>query len=119
MKTPKVILIGSGSEVYLCLEAQRILGKEGVAARVVSMPSWELFEGASQSYKDAVLPPKVTARVAVEAGISMGWGQYVGNNGAVISINRFGASAPGATVLKKYGVKTSTIVAKAKEVLKR
>ncbi|MBT8370559.1 MAG: transketolase [Deltaproteobacteria bacterium] len=117
--TPKIILIGSGSEVYLCLEAQRILGKGGVAARVVSMPSWELFEGASQSYKDAVLPPKVTARVAVEAGISMGWGQYVGNNGAVISINRFGASAPGATVLKKYGVKTSTIVAKAKEVLKR
>ncbi len=117
--TPKIILIGSGSEVYLCLEAQRILGKEGVAARVVSMPSWELFASASQSYKDAVLPPKVAARVAVEAGISMGWGQYVGNNGAVISINRFGASAPGATVLKKYGVKTSTIVAKAKEVLKR
>jgi len=112
------ILIGSGSEVSICLEAQKVLAKQGVSARVVSMPSWELFERTSQKYKDAVLPPKVTARVAVEAGISMGWERYVGSRGAVVGIDRFGASAPGATVLDKYGMKAATIVAKTKEVLK-
>jgi len=112
------ILIGSGSEVSICLEAQKVLAKQGVSARVVSMPSWELFERTSQKYKDAVLPPKVTARVAVEAGISMGWERYVGSRGAVVGIDRFGASAPGSTVLDKYGMKAATIIAKTKEVLK-
>ena len=112
------ILIGSGSEVSICLEAQKVLAKQGVSARVVSMPSWELFERTSQKYKDAVLPPTVAARVAVEAGISMGWERYVGSRGAVVGIDRFGASAPGATVLDKYGMKAATIVAKTKEVLK-
>jgi transketolase len=116
---PDVILIGTGSEVHLCLDAQGILAKKGVAVRVVSMPGWELFERTSQSYKDAVLPPQVSARVAVEAGISMGWGRYVGNSGAVIGINRFGASAPGALVLKKYGIKASAIVSKAMQLLNR
>jgi transketolase len=115
--TPDVVLIGSGSEVHLCLEARERLAKKGVAARVVSMPSWELFERASQNYKDKVLPPKVTARVAVEAGISMGWERYVGNQGAVIGINRFGASAPGDTVMQKYGMKASVVVAKAMALL--
>lgn len=114
-----VILIGSGSEVSLCLEAQRLLGDRGVGARVVSMPSWELFERTSQSYKDSVLPPEVAARVAVEAGISMGWERYVGNTGAVIGIERFGASAPGATVMQKYGMDAANIVARALELLKR
>jgi len=112
------ILIGSGSEVSICLEAQKVLARQGMSARVVSMPSWELFERTSQKYKDAVLPPKVTARVAVEAGISMGWERYVGSRGAVVGIDRFGASAPGATILDKYGMKAATIVAKTKEVLK-
>ncbi len=115
--TPDVILIGSGSEVHLCLEARGRLAKKGVAARVVSMPSWELFERTSKNYKDKVLPPEVTARVAVEAGITMGWERYVGNRGAVVGIDRFGASAPGATVMKKYGIKESTIVAKALKLL--
>jgi transketolase len=114
--TPDVILIGSGSEVHLCLEAQGRLAKKGVAARVVSMPSWELFERASKNYKDKVLPPEVTARVAVEAGITMGWERYVGNRGAVVGIDRFGASAPGATVMDKYGIKASAIVAKTLEL---
>jgi transketolase len=113
------ILIGSGSEVSICLEAQKALAKQKVSARVVSMPSWELFERTSQSYKDAVLPPQVTARVAVEAGISMGWERYVGSRGAVVGIDRFGASAPGSTVMDKYGMKAATIVAKTKELLKR
>jgi len=115
---PDAILIGSGSEVSICLEAQRALAGQGVAVRVVSMPSWELFERTSQSYKDAVLPPKVTARVAVEAGISMGWERYVGSRGAVVGIDRFGASAPGETVMDKYGMKAATIVSKTKELLK-
>jgi transketolase len=116
-KTPDIILIGTGSEVYLCLEAQTLLAKKNVAARVVSMPSWELYERTSQRYKDSVLPPKVTARVAVEAGISMGWERYVGGTGAVIGIHRFGASAPGSLVIKKYGMKASAIVSKAMQLL--
>lgn len=115
---PDAILIGSGSEVSICLEAQRALARQGVAVRVVSMPSWELFERTSQSYKDAVLPLKVTARVAVEAGISMGWERYVGSRGAVVGIDRFGASAPGETVMDKYGMKAAAIVSKTKELLK-
>ena len=116
-KTPDVILIGTGSEVCLCLEAQALLAKKDVAARVVSMPSWELYEKTSQRYKDSVLPPKVTARVAIEAGIGMGWERYVGSTGAVIGINRFGASAPGSLVIKKYGIKASAIVSKAMKLL--
>ena len=115
---PDVILIGSGSEVSICLEAGKTLADQGIAARVVSMPSWELFERTSQSYKDAVLPPAVTARVAVEAGISMGWERYIGSRGAMVGIDRFGASAPGGTVMAKYGMKASTIVARAKSLLK-
>ena len=115
--TPDVILIGSGSEVYLCLEAQALLAKKNVAARVVSMPSWELFERTAQRYQDTVLPPQVTTRVAVEAGIDMGWERYVGSTGAVIGINRFGASAPGEVVIKKYGIKTSAIVSKAMQLV--
>jgi len=115
---PDVILIGSGSEVSICLEAQKALAGRGVAARVVSMPSWELFDRTSQSYKDAVLPPKVTARVAVEAGISMGWERYIGSRGATVGIDRFGASAPGGTVMEKYGMKAAAIVAKTEALLK-
>lgn len=117
--TPDVILIGSGSEVHLCLEAQGRLAKKGVAARVVSMPSWELFERASKNYRDKVLPPEITARVAVEAGISMGWERYVGSRGAVIGIDRFGASAPGGIIMQKYGMKASAVVVKVMGLLKR
>jgi transketolase len=117
--TPDVILIGSGSEVHVCLEAREILAKKGVAARVVSMPSWELFDRASKNYRDKVLPPQVTARVAVEAGVSMGWERYVGSQGAVIAINRFGASAPGGTIMQKFGMKASAVAAKAMALVKR
>ncbi len=116
---PDAILIGTGSEVAICLEAQKALAGQGVSVRVVSMPSWELFERTSPKYKDAVLPAKVSARVAVEAGISMGWERYVGSQGAVIGIDRFGASAPGSTVMDKYGMKAAAIVAKTRELLKR
>jgi transketolase len=116
-KTPDVILIGTGSEVSLCLEAQALLAKKNVAARVVSMPSWELYEKTTQRYQDSVLPPKVSARVAVEAGVGMGWERYVGRKGAIIGIDRFGASAPGSLVIKKYGIKASAIVSKAMKLL--
>ena len=116
-KKPEVILMASGSEVPVCLEAQKLLDKKGVAARVVSVPSWELFEKTTSKYKEQVLPPGVAARVAVEAGISMGWGRYVGQGGAVVTIDRFGSSAPGGTVMKKYGITAANVVKKAMGLL--
>lgn len=116
---PDIILIGSGSEISLCLEAKTRLSENSISARVVSMPSWELFEESSKNYKDRVLPPDVNARVAVEAGIAMGWERYVGNQNAIISINRFGASAPGGTVMEKFGFTADNVYAKALEVLEK
>ena len=110
---PDVILIGTGSEVYLCLEAQALLAKKNVAARVVSMPSWELFEAMPASYREEVLPAGVSARLAVELGIPMGWERYVGDGGKVIGINGYGASAPGGVVLEKFGFSVENIVAQA------
>ncbi len=116
---PELILIASGSEVNVCLDAQNKLAEKDVAARVVSMPSWEFFETSPQNYKDSVLPPDVTARVAVEAGISLGWERYVGNGNPVISIDRFGASAPGGTVMEKFGFTVDNVVAKALEAINK
>jgi len=115
---PDIILIGTGSEVSVCLEAKNKLSENGISARVVSMPSWELFEKSPQNYKDDVLPPNVAARIAIEAGISMGWERYVGNANAIIGINRFGASAPGGTVMEKFGFTVESVVNKAIEILK-
>ena len=117
--TPEVILIATGSEVSLCLEAHVKLTEKGVAARVVSMPSWELFDRMPQKYKDQVLPPDVPARVAVEAGIPLGWEKYTGDQGAVIGIATFGASAPGSTVLKNFGFTAENVVAQALKVMGR
>ena len=111
---PQVILIGTGSEVYLCVEAYEQLKKDGVQARVVSMPSWELFEKQSPSYREQVLPPAVTARVAVEQGSTMGWAYYVGSKGAVIGMKSFGASAPFGLLQKKFGFTVENILAAAK-----
>jgi transketolase len=114
---PDIILIGTGSEVHIILEAKERLLEEGVAARVVSMPSWELFEKTSQDYKDRVLLPDVQTRLAVEAGSPMGWCRYVGSSGAVIGINGFGASAPGGIVMEKYGFTPDHVVQKALELI--
>jgi transketolase len=114
---PQVILIGTGSEVYLCIEAYEQLKKNGIQARVVSMPSWELFEQQSKEYREQVLPSTVAARVAVEQGVAMGWAKYVGSTGAVIGMKSFGASAPFAHLQKRFGFTAEAIVAAAKAQL--
>ncbi len=115
---PDVILIASGSEVALALEARDKLAAKNVRARVVSMPSWELLETQPQEYRDQVLPPAVTARVAVEAGVPLGWSRYVGTQGDVVAIeNRFGASAPYKIVFEKYGFTAENVAAQALKLL--
>ncbi len=116
---PDAILIGTGSEVGVALEARNLLAERGVSARVVSMPSWEIFEAQEGGYKDSVLPPGVETRVSVEAGVTLGWERYVGFGGASIGINRFGASAPGETVLEKLGITPENVANKALELLGR
>jgi transketolase len=110
---PEVILIGTGSEVALCMEARAALEAEGVRARVVSMPCWELFESQDQAYRDSVLPPGILARVAVEQGAVLGWERYVGMHGAVIGMHSFGASAPLKDLLVKFGFDKASVVAAA------
>jgi transketolase len=112
---PSVILIGTGSEIALCVEAYEALTREGVAARVVSMPSWELFEQQDQAYRDSVLPPDVSARVSVEQGSVIGWDRYVGMNGAKIGMHTFGSSAPIKDLLKKFGFTPDKVEAAARE----
>jgi transketolase len=114
---PQIILIGTGSEVSLCMEAKEILSKKGINVRVVSMPCQELFDKTSEGYKDSVLPKDVV-KLAVEAGISMGWSKYVGDTGDVIAVDGFGASAPGAKVLAEYGFTAENVVEKAEALLK-
>jgi transketolase len=112
---PAVILIGTGSEVGLCAAAYDSLTSEGIAARVVSMPSWELFEQQDQGYRDSVLPPEVTARVSVEQGSVIGWDRYVGTDGAKIGMHTFGSSAPIKDLLAKFGFTPDKVLAAAKD----
>ncbi len=114
-----VILIATGSEVSLAVDSQAKLAEEGIAARVVSMPSWELFERQSPEYRESVLPAASTARLAIEAAVSMGWAKYVGLKGEVISMERFGASAPYQVLMEKFGFSVANVVAKAKALLAR
>jgi transketolase len=114
-----VILIGTGSEVSLCLEAYEQLTNEGVRARVVSMPSWELFDDQDRDYRDSVLPPRVKARVSVEEASDFGWTKYTGTDGHNIGIETFGASAPIKQLLKKFGFTADHIVATAKDQIAR
>ncbi len=116
---PDVILIGTGSEVQYIVAAQDKLKAQGINARLVSMPSWELFDAQPREYRDSVLPPSVTARVAIEAGVPLGWHKYVGLDGAVIALERFGASAPYKVVFEKLGFTADNVVEQAKRVLKR
>jgi transketolase len=116
---PEVIIIASGSELGPAIAAHETLVAEGVRSRVVSMPSWEIFEHQPKAYRDSVLPPNVKARVAVEQGSILGWDRYVGNSGRVIGMNTFGASAPLKELQKKFGFEPNQIVMAAKEQLKK
>lgn len=116
-KTPQVILIGTGSEVHLLLAAQQQLKEENIAARVVSMPSWELFEKQDAAYKEKIFPKAIRKRLAVEAASPLGWQKYVTDDGDVIGIDKFGESAPGEEVMKEYGFTTENVVARAKALI--
>ena len=115
--TPEIIIIGTGGETYQCVEAGEKLRAEGKKVRVVSMPCWELFEEQDAAYKESVFPASVKKRLAVEAGVSFGWSRYVTDEGATLSVDTFGASAPGGVVLEKFGFTVDNIVVKAKELL--
>lgn len=116
-ETPDAIIMASGSEVEISINAKEALAKEGIDARVVSMPSMELFEAQTAEYKESILPKKVRARVAVEAAIDFGWGKYVGLDGAYVTMKGFGASAPAGELFKKFGFTTENVVAAVKSVL--
>jgi transketolase len=116
---PEVILIASGSEVSLAVQAHDQLRAEGVRSRVVSMPSWDLFEHQPRDYRDSVLPPRVKARVAVEQGSTLGWERYVGEAGRVIGMRTFGASAPLKELQQHFGFEPDRVTATAKELLGR
>ncbi len=113
---PDIILIATGSEVSLAVGAQAELAKMNIKARVVSLPSWEVFDAQTKSYRDSVLPPKVTKRLAIEAGVALGWHKYVGDKGRIISIERFGASAPASVIAEKFGFTVETVTAAAKQL---
>jgi transketolase len=114
---PDVLLIASGSEVSVALAARRLLAEEGVPARVVSMPCRERFEEQEEGYRETVLPPSVSARVSVEAGATFGWERYVGDHGASVGIDRFGASAPAERIFRELGITPEAVRDRAKSVL--
>jgi transketolase len=114
---PELLLIGTGSEVHVALKAYEALAAEGVRARVVSMPSWDLFEHQSAAYRESVLPPAVKARVAVEAGVKLGWERYIGPRGEFVGMSSFGASAPADAAFKGFGITPEAVIAAARKVL--
>jgi transketolase len=110
---PQVILIGTGSEVRLCIAAHEELTSRGIRSRVVSMPSWDLFEKQDRAYRDSVLPPNIRARVAVEQASPLGWDRYAGPNGEIIAMHGFGASAPLKDLLTKFGFTSDNVIGAA------
>ena len=117
---PDLILIATGAEVGLALDAGRKIAEDnGTSVRVVSMPCWELFELQTAEYRDEVLPPDVKARLSIEPGVALGWKQWVGDNGDTLALDRFGASAPGNEVLERLGFNVENVVARASALLER
>jgi transketolase len=115
--TPEVILVATGSEVHVAVEAREQLEADGVPTRVVSMPCVEWFEEQDQGYRDSVLPPSVKARVSVEAGIGLTWHKYVGDAGRIVSLEHFGASADGKVLFREFGFTAENVAAKARDSL--
>jgi transketolase len=118
-ENPEVIIIATGSEAHIALEAARLLEEKGVGVRLVSMPSWELFEAQPEAYRSQVLPPELRRRVSIEAGVTLGWERYVGSQGVAIGVSRFGASAPGKTVYEKFGLTAQRVVDAALKLVQR
>jgi transketolase len=116
-KLPEIILMASGSEVGLVLDAAQKLASEGKSVRVVSFPSWELFKEQNAEYRESVFPAAITKRVAVEAGLTLGWEKWVGEKGIVIGLDHFGASAPGKIVMEKFGFTVDHVIEEAKKLL--
>jgi len=116
---PKIILIATGSEVQLALKAETMLRQESIPVRVISMPSWELFEKQDIVYKEKIFPPAIRKRLAIEAASPLGWHKYVTDEGDILGITKFGESAPGDDVMKAYGFTTENVVLKAKALLKK
>jgi transketolase len=114
---PQVVLMGTGSEVSVVVEAAKVLAADGIRTRVVSFPSWKIFEEQSAEYKASVLPAGVP-KLAVEAGATLGWWKYVGLDGDVVGLDRFGASAPGPVVLEKLGFGAANVAARARKLVK-
>ncbi|HQU92729.1 MAG TPA: transketolase C-terminal domain-containing protein, partial [Pyrinomonadaceae bacterium] len=115
---PKLIIIATGSEVGLAMEARERLNAAGTPTRVVSMPCWEFFDAQSAKYKESVLPKSVTARLAIEAGVSLGWSKYVGDAGDTLTVDKFGASAPAEDVFMDYGFTVENVIRKANGLVK-
>jgi transketolase len=115
--TPDLILLATGSELQLAMNAHKVLVDGGVRSRVVSLPCWELFADQTQAYRDKVLPPQVTRRLSIEAGVSLGWERWVGSEGAMMAIERFGASAPAKDIFDHFGFTTDHVVEVARGVL--
>jgi transketolase len=113
-KAPELILMATGSEVSLIVEAGQKLAQDGLGVRLVSFPSWELFEAQDESYRESVLPKSIRRRLAVESGVSLGWEKWLGDAGDMISIEKFGASAPGKIVMEKYGFTVDNVLARAR-----
>ncbi|MGW8267912.1 MAG: transketolase-like TK C-terminal-containing protein, partial [Longimicrobiales bacterium] len=116
---PDVILLASGSELHLAVEARQVLEGEGIPTRVVSMPSWRLFLDQSQAYRDSVLPREVHARVSVEAGVTLGWERWIGDSGVAVGLDHFGASAPWQVLFREYGITSDRIVEETRRILGR
>jgi transketolase len=113
---PELILIATGSEVHLAVEARLRLEADGIPTRVVSMPSWELFSAQPQAYRDTVLPPRVRARVSIEAGVTQGWQRWTGFDGACLGIDHFGASAPADVLFEQFGLTVAKVVEAAQQI---
>jgi len=117
--TPDALILANGSEIKLALEAAETLAGKGIGARVISMPSWELFDAQSQKYKDSVLQENVTARVAIEAGATQGWHKYVGMNGKIIGLDHFGASAPINDLFTNFGITAESVIQAVQGLINR
>jgi transketolase len=115
---PQLILVGTGSELQLCMAAADSLEAEGIPVRVVSLPCWERFDAQSRAYRDAVLPAAVRKRVTVEAGVSLGWERWAGDEGAILGLDRFGASAPAGTILEAFGFTADNVASVGRRVVR-